>query len=822
MKNIKNYILKLKKYFIAFVVASLLVVFAKVIFLVNFYLMLMLFMCIYFLVLFLLRKKISFNKKEIIFSLIFSLLFSLTFYPLYSTPYQNFSISYDKNTSEKFYGDKSLEQSLKICNVKSGPFSINMEKTFGESCITLDEKNPKQDFTIAPNLPINVTYEGNSQSANAKIVINEKEFVDDSLNTKVTRTEYRNYEGISTIYPVYKSLVKFVILFISLTLINLIFLKLIKINKNFIYGLTTFNVLILVKFINLGNAYCILLLALFLLISFLIAKFYNSTLLKKWYSKINLIMFLLITFIITFMCVGYELFMATNKTFDFSFTSIMYFIVVFVYVAFVIFGLLLFFENIKIKKMRENLKNINKGTAVFLISFIVLSFAWIVFASIFYPGILSVDSIHSWMQASGFTEFDNLHPVFYSVFLYIFALIFNNPFSVIIFQNIVSALIISLIIRELYLKGINKIILLVVLLIFIFIPNISMMQATMWKDIPFSIALLLSTYLIYKLSLDEKNETRNILFLILFSVVLVLLLQFRYNGIIAVALIFVYLVILSIKKKNLFLSGVVVLTLLLNMVTNLCVNEIFNVRHIDVSGLKYASIVKNFSATLYYEKDLDDKAVENLETMFDKEKFSENYSSTNIDTLYNMESKNVYYWLPEINEYSMTEIIPLYIKNIFANFDVFMRDKLNGMNIMFNLNIAHYEPMFGYYTGLPQGSEEENSVIEEQIGMNLENTMNSEILKEVREGFNKSINGDFQNLIWRASFWVALLLVAFLYFFISNSKRSLIVFLPLFGYTLSWFITLNHQSFRYVYYINYIAIFAILLALILKERKNGN
>ena len=93
---------------------------------------------------------------------------------------------------------------------------------------------------------------------------------------------------------------------------------------------------------------------------------------------------------------------------------------------------------------------------------------------------------------------------------------------------------------------------------------------------------------------------------------------------------------------------------------------------------------------------------------------------------------------------------------------------------------------------------------------------------KIKEYLDSGFYSEFQNLIWRASFWVALLLVAFLYFFISKSKRSLIVFLPLLGYTLSWFIALNHQSFRYIYYINYIAIFAILLALILKERKNGN
>lgn len=809
-------ILKFKNYFISIFISVLLMMLIKLIFFDNFYILLSLFFAFYFCILYLLKEKLKFSRKEIILPIIISLLFSLAFYPIYSFPKQNFSIEFEKvSNSEEFYGKRDVVQSVKICDIKSGPYSINMKKTFGTQCIYLTEKNNKVDFTVIPNLPLTVTYEGNSQSANAKIIVNDKSFIT-HINSKVTRVMYEEYKQIDMYYSNFKAISKFIIVCLSLFVINLIFIKLIRDNKKFMYACSIFYILFLSKILNLTNNYCLFLLALFLFISFILVKFSTSSFIKKYFSRVNMILFVIITLIITFMCVGYEAFMSTKSTFSFNYYSILYFLVIFCYVFFVVFGLLILFDNIKLKAKKSN-KIFKKSTIVFLLSFVVLSLSWLFFASIFYPGLMSVDSMYSWKQASLITPFDDFHPIFFSFFLYVFAMIFKNPYSVIIFQNIASALLIAFIIRELYIKGINIKFLILIILMFIFIPNISIMQSTMWKDIPFTISLLLVTFLLYKLSLNEKNENRNIVFLILFSISLVLLLQFRYNGIIAVIFIFLYLIITSIKKKNLYLAIVVVFTILLNMIVGITINKAFDAKSLNVSGVKYTSIIKNFAATLYYNKDLNDEAEKKLDELFNKKDFILNYESTNIDSLYNINGKTIDYWLPQINNYSMGNIISLYLKNIIDNPDVFIRDKLNGMNIMFNLNPKYYEPIFAYYIGNPGVSQEDYEIIKNQIGDF--NVLDSDIVFSVKSYLDNSMYSEFQNIIWRASFWVALLLVAFLYLFISNSKKSLIVFLPLLGYTLSWCIALNHQSFRYIYYINYMAIFVILLALILKERR---
>ncbi len=815
-------LLKFKNYVISIVISFIITYFVKMIFIGEFYILLPIFIGIYFLCLYLLKRKVSFNKKEIIFTIVISLLFSVAFFPIYSVPKQNINIKFievQKPLSEEFYNFTKTPQSLKICDVKSGPFSVNIEKLYGRGCVTLNENFDNLNFAVTPGLPITVTYNTKSNGAYPLVTINNKTFLDDTLNTKVSKIIHKKYENVNNIYPFYKSFIKFGIVFISLSLIMLIFIKLIKVNKKFIYGLITFNILFLSKMVNLTNTYCIFLLALFLFITFLIIKFKSTDFIKKYYSKKSLIMFLIVDFIITFMCVGYELFMATESVFEFSFYSITYFLVTFVCAAYVIFGILLLFDNFKLKKK----KSFNKSTFVFLITFLVLSISFIIFSSIFYPGLISVDSNYSWMQASLYKPFDDFHPTFYSFFLYIFAIIFNNPFAVIVFQNIASALIISLIIRELYLKGVESKTLILIVLMFLLIPNIMIEQATMWKDIPFTISLLVVTYLMYKLYMDEKSESKNILFLLVFSIFLVFLLQFRYNGIIAVILIFIYLIFKAVRTKNIFLGTLVIFTILLNMFTTFVINEAFNVKEVNVNGVKYTSIIKNFAATLYYGEDLNKEANNKLEELFPKEAFVENYSGTNIDKLYNMEKVTIDHWLPVINNYSMLDIIPIYIKNIISHPAIFLRDKLDGMNILFNLNPKYYEPIFGYYIGFPYTSNvEEKKILESQIGGKLESVIDQEEIKAAEVHINNLFYSEFQNLFYRAAFPVALLLVLFLYFFICKRKSVLVIYLPLIGYTLSWFIALNHQSFRYIYYMNFIFIFVILLALIIKEKKNDN
>ena len=227
------------------------------------------------------------------------------------------------------------------------------------------------------------------------------------------------------------------------------------------------------------------------------------------------------------------------------------------------------------------LKLINKNRQLlffFSFSFLV-QLMWLL---AFYPGFMSVDSISQWDQAYTF-QLNDWHPYLSTLYIWLFQRIFGNPASVSVFQIFSTTLFFSWMFDLFLKKGIKKFIIIPLFIIFSISIPIGVYNITLWKDIPFSLSIVMFGFF---LSQTLNKESWCKLDYLLFTALSVLTIYMRHNGIVfllitpviiflfsrkklistTLILIFVYLFfsfvvpkILEVKPKQFYLSRISIL-----------------------------------------------------------------------------------------------------------------------------------------------------------------------------------------------------------------------------------------------------------------------
>src|SRR6266498_3769486 len=138
-------------------------------------------------------------------------------------------------------------------------------------------------------------------------------------------------------------------------------------------------------------------------------------------------------------------------------------------------------------------------------AFIFLSFCIIPFLIgisyllAFYPGIISFDSVDQWNQLSRFS-FSNWHPAYHTILMWLITRVWYSPASVALFQVVIYSLVLGYGLYTFRNELRVPYVLLILLDIAISINPINgMMVITLWKDVLYSIFVLLLTIYIFKL-----------------------------------------------------------------------------------------------------------------------------------------------------------------------------------------------------------------------------------------------------------------------------------------------------------------------------------
>jgi hypothetical protein len=159
----------------------------------------------------------------------------------------------------------------------------------------------------------------------------------------------------------------------------------------------------------------------------------------------------------------------------------------------------------------------------------LLLLIWTIYLLAFWPGLMSSDSFDQWSQLLNL-KLNDWHPAFHTLTNWVVTRIYLSPATVALFQIIFLAILTGYILYAFEKMGVSKIITWSICSFFAIIPTNGLMVITLWKDIPYSISILLLTFLMYKIVASNGKWFDSKINIILLSITLVLVSLYRHNG----------------------------------------------------------------------------------------------------------------------------------------------------------------------------------------------------------------------------------------------------------------------------------------------------
>ncbi len=156
-------------------------------------------------------------------------------------------------------------------------------------------------------------------------------------------------------------------------------------------------------------------------------------------------------------------------------------------------------------------------------------FIWLIYLLAFWPGMMSADSLDQWRQVLSGQYYDH-HPAFHTFTIWLLTRIALTPAVVALAQVIALGLVAGLILAYFETLGIPTPLVWIASFLFGISPVNGSMVITLWKDVPYSTALLAFTFLIFK-SVQTKGKFFSHWYAwILLGITAALTALFRHNG----------------------------------------------------------------------------------------------------------------------------------------------------------------------------------------------------------------------------------------------------------------------------------------------------
>ena len=209
----------------------------------------------------------------------------------------------------------------------------------------------------------------------------------------------------------------------------------------------------------------------------------------------------------------------------------------------------------------------NKRT--FFITWAIIFIAWVPYFLNYYPGVITADSMGQICQSLGISNLTNHHPVFHTFFIsiamHLGGLFGNYNIGVAIYsvmQMIVASAIFSFAIYYMSKRNVDVKFRVLTLLFYAFYPVSALYSITMWKDIPFAIAMLIFTIMMTEIAVNREHFMKSKLKNVLLAISMLLVILFRNNGLYVVILTIPFIFIFARQNyKKLIVITVVVLAI---------------------------------------------------------------------------------------------------------------------------------------------------------------------------------------------------------------------------------------------------------------------
>lgn len=420
---------------------------------------------------------------------------------------------------------------------------------------------------------------------------------------------------------------------------------------------------------------------------------------------------------------------------------------------------------------------------VFLIASLIIFICWLPYFLIYYPGFFTNDSIAELnMIVNNFSTISDHHTVIHLLFMTIpynlGMALFNNSIIaaslITITQMVIMSLIFGKFIDFLYKRGVNKYILLAVLLYFAIIPVHAFYSISNWKDIIFSGLVLLLTMELVKLLEKKKITFRNSYTFIIVSILTVF---FRNNAIyMYIILAFVTLIVF---RKQIKIVSIMLLTVF--AVYFIIKGPVYNYFDVKMSSsTEYLAIpLQQIGRMAYKGVDFTEEEEKLINKLIPVDTLRESYNPEIVDSIKFNDEYNA-----EVFEKNKFEYFKLWASLCFKHFDIATEAYLTS-------TLGYWYPNIDYWTVVTK-------IDKNNIDLKDSSLLPSSVKNLTNELTTKNI--PILNFFWSIGLGIWLIFISFTVAIKRKNIKSLYIFVPVFGIWLTMMVaTPVFAEFRYIY-----------------------
>lgn len=188
-------------------------------------------------------------------------------------------------------------------------------------------------------------------------------------------------------------------------------------------------------------------------------------------------------------------------------------------------------KNLILKIEWKKQKLSKKSYKIFLLFCLPSIIIFGIMLAIYFPGIGSIDTITTWNSVQNNSYNDN-HPIMFLLILKVLSLIWNNIAIVAIFQILLCTVTYGYISYYFYQKGLSKIWCYVIAFILPLIPANTIYSVLLWKDIPYTMGLLI--FSIMTIKSVEDNYLDKYINLLKYLMIGLFVLYTRHNALVPI------------------------------------------------------------------------------------------------------------------------------------------------------------------------------------------------------------------------------------------------------------------------------------------------
>lgn len=506
-----------------------------------------------------------------------------------------------------------------------------------------------------------------------------------------------------------------------------------------------------------------------------------------------------------------DLYSSDDKTFIYTYKSqaavswkLVLFTAIDIFIAYVMIYLLI--NNIKPNKTYNCINR-----RLYIICTIPLILTSLLAFFVYYPGLMSLDSLDQWRQLSAF-DFNDAHPIFDTFIKYLLTRIWYSPAMIVISQIIFLVSVWYYGVKSLHRVGVGEKILFIISIVFSILPVNFMFSISLWKDIPYSISVLLLSIIlinIYDKGATWFDDKKNYLLL---GLCLLLILIFRHNGIIPVYGTAFFLFVMYKKRTKIILITLAVTCLFFGgkYATNVILDS-----PKSPSILTMSLPVQQVAAMLSDNVNFSSEEIEIIDRAMDHNLWSDLYNPYVVDPIIFNENFNMHIF--DAPNYK-SEFIKVWLSGVLKKPMISLESWLQQTSIIWRLS----EPDDGSTLFAERGISKTGIEMLDKLNLKT-NSIFPELLDDYNRYLDRSQEKEVAWFLWRPALYIFVTLLSMAVLIARRNYRSLIIFVPVMLNVCALFIAIPAQQIRYLYssiLFGFIAIALLFAKLDVSDRRN--